>query len=123
MPKTLNPQLPPEVRTNMERQIDDKLIGEITEKIVEAFHPRRVILFGSRARGDHHSDSDIDLFIEMESNEPRWKRRVEIGKLFLHRWWSMDIITYTPKEVEERKDSFATIVPRVLQEGRVLYHA
>ena len=110
--------------TKLERPpIDDALIEEITHRIVEAFHPRRVILFGSRARGDYHEDSDIDLFVEMESDEPRWKRRVKIGSLFLHRWWPMDILVYTPKEVEERKNSLASIIPDILDEGRILYSA
>ncbi len=110
--------------TKIERPpIDDALIAEIARKIVEAFHPKRVILFGSRARGDYHADSDIDLFIEMESNEKPWERRVKIGSLFLNRWWPMDILVYTTREIEERRNSLASIIPDILQEGKILYHA
>ncbi|HET6400887.1 MAG TPA: nucleotidyltransferase domain-containing protein [Candidatus Kapabacteria bacterium] len=110
--------------TKIERPpIDDALIAEITRKIVEAFHPKRVILFGSRARGDYHADSDIDLLVEMESDEKPWERRVKIGSLFLNRWWPMDILVYTPKEIEERRNSLASIIPDILHEGQILYHA
>ncbi|HEX5315692.1 MAG TPA: nucleotidyltransferase domain-containing protein [Candidatus Kapabacteria bacterium] len=103
--------------------IDDALIESITRKIVDAVHPKRVILFGSRARGDYSEDSDIDLLVEMESSEKPWQRRVKIGSLFLDRWWPMDILVYTPQEIEERKTSLASIIPDILQEGKTLYDA
>jgi uncharacterized protein len=103
------------------RLIDDSLIEEITRKIVEAFHPLRVILFGSRARGDYHEDSDIDLFIEMESDEKPWKRRTKIRSLFDHQWWPMDILVYTPAEVAERQHSLVSVVPVIEKEGRILF--
>ena len=103
--------------------IDEALIQEITRKIVDAFHPKRVILFGSRARGDYHADSDIDLLVEMESTEKRWQRRVRIGSLFKDRWWPMDLLVYTPQEIEVRRNSFATVIPYALKEGKILYES
>ncbi len=103
--------------------IDEALIQEITRKIVDAFHPKRVILFGSRARGDYHADSDIDLLVEMESTEKRWQRRVRIGSLFKDRWWPMDLLVYTPQEIEVRCNSFATVIPYALKEGKILYES
>ena len=35
------------------------------EKITTIFSIKRVLMFGSRARGDHHAESDIDLAILM----------------------------------------------------------
>ena len=101
--------------------IDDALFEEITHKIVEAFHPRRVILFGSRARGDYHEDSDVDIMVEMETDDIPLVRRQKVGRLFLNRWWSMDLLVYTPEEVEARKNSTYFIIPEILREGRVLY--
>ncbi|HWF44085.1 MAG TPA: nucleotidyltransferase domain-containing protein [Candidatus Kapabacteria bacterium] len=110
-----------ENESNNARTIDDALIEEITRKIVDAFHPQRVILFGSRARGDYRADSDIDLFVEMESNEKPWKRRTKVRSLFDHQWWPMDILVYTPQEVAERQHSLISIVPVIEKEGRVLF--
>ena len=42
-------------------------IEQITRRIVEAFRPRRIVMFGSRARGTAGRDSDLDLMVEMET--------------------------------------------------------
>src|ERR1035441_7830364 len=91
--------------------IDDVLIGEITRRIVEGVHPNRIVLFGSRARGDHRPDSDIDIMVEMESDENRFERYKRVNKLFRGRWWAMDLLVYTPEEVAARQNSLVSIVP------------
>lgn len=101
--------------------VDDALIQEIVRRIVAAFNPRRIILFGSRARGDQRGDSDIDLFIEMETNLHPVKRRTQIRELFERQWWSMDIIVKTPEEVRRERDSLISLVPDIEREGKVLY--
>ena len=40
----------------------------VAQAVYEAAHPLSLFLFGSRARGDHHTESDIDLL--MVSDEP-----------------------------------------------------
>ena len=64
------------------RVIDRELIGHVTRTIVDAFHPKRIVLFGSQARGDPGSDSDLDLMIEMETDMRHLDRMVAVGKLF-----------------------------------------
>jgi predicted nucleotidyltransferase len=49
-----------------------EMIPEITARIVRAFHPAKIILFGSHARGDARADSDIDLLVVL--------RQVEYGR-------------------------------------------
>ncbi|RJO68020.1 MAG: nucleotidyltransferase domain-containing protein [Myxococcales bacterium] len=99
----------------------ENLIEHITRRIVEAFHPRRIVLFGSRARGDARPDSDYDFFVEMETDQKPSKRRLAISKLFGIREWAMDIIVYTPEEVEGLKGVKSSFLSVIEQEGRVLY--
>ena len=101
--------------------VDEALIQEIVRKIVAAFNPRRIILFGSRARGKERADSDIDLFIEMETNLHPIKRRTQIRELFERQWWGMDLIVKTPEEVIRERNSLISLVPDIESEGKVLY--
>ena len=98
-------------------------IHEIVEKIVQTFHPRRILLFGSRARGEAGTDSDADIFVEMETDLPPRQRRLAIAKLFRRRDWPMDIVVYTPREVQELKDIVGTLLYTIVREGRLLYEA
>ncbi|HMA22845.1 MAG TPA: nucleotidyltransferase domain-containing protein [Gemmatimonadaceae bacterium] len=47
--------------------VSDPLLERMVGAIVEHVHATRVILFGSRARGDAHPDSDYDLLVELET--------------------------------------------------------
>ena len=101
--------------------LDEALLDEITRRIVAACRPRRIILFGSRARGDHRPDSDVDLFVEMETDDPPPERDFKIRSLFPERRWGLDLLVYTPRETAARCDSLVSLIPLISTEGRVLY--
>lgn len=53
---------------------DEPVLAEIVHRLVKAFHPQRVYLFGSRARGDDGPDSDYDLMVVVhEASEPGYR--------------------------------------------------
>ena len=56
-----------------------ELLDDLVERIVEAVHPRRIILFGSGARGEMGPNSDLDLLVVMKDSTHR--RRTE-GRLY-----------------------------------------
>ena len=56
--------------------IDDTVLNEIVRRLVEAVDPDRIILFGSRARGDARPDSDIDLLIIKDTDQPSYRRAI-----------------------------------------------
>ena len=51
----------------------------LLDPVVAYFHPRRVILFGSQARGDAGRDSDIDLLVVVDDDTPAEKITLEAG--------------------------------------------
>ena len=108
-------------RTLERPPIDEALIQEITRRIVEALHPHRVILFGSRARGDARPNSDIDLFIEMDSTERPYYRHGSARGALRGVRASIDVIVMTPEEVAARRNSLFSLVPIIEREGRVLF--
>ena len=101
--------------------INENTIASVTRTIVERFHPRRVVLFGSHARGDADQDSDLDLFIEMETPRRPPERAIEIASVFGLHPWPMDIIVYTPEEVRRLRAMHGTLLEEVEREGKVLY--
>lgn len=103
------------------RPITDELVREITDRIVEQFHPRRIIAFGSYARGEHGPDSDLDLIVEMETDKPFFERMAEVSSIFGLRNWPMDLIVYTPEEFAERQRVWGTLVSLIQDEAKVLY--
>jgi len=54
--------------------VTDDLLQEVLRRILEVGSPLRIILFGSRARGQARPDSDLDLLVIEESGLPRHKR-------------------------------------------------
>lgn len=96
-------------------------LEQITQTIVECFHPQRIVLFGSRARGDARPDSDIDLMVEMESPLKRGPRAIAVLKAFGIRPWAMDVVVYTPQEVARLRGRVGTLLSVIEAEGRTLY--
>lgn len=70
---------------------------------------------------DEQGDSDLDIFIIMDSDLPRYKRPVPFYQDLAGLGISKDIVVYTPSEVEEWKTASCSLVATVLREGKVLY--
>jgi predicted nucleotidyltransferase len=98
-------------------------LAGITDAMVRAFAPKRVILFGSLARGDQNRASDADLVVIASTSLPfaeRIGRGLEACYAFSTRM-PVEVLVYTPAEWESmtrQGSSFATLVET---EGRLLY--
>ncbi|MFH1116034.1 MAG: nucleotidyltransferase domain-containing protein [Pseudomonadota bacterium] len=103
----------------------DHMIEDIVKAVVEASDPDRVILFGSAARGDAGPDSDVDLLVvEKEASfhgGSRWSASSRIRKALWQFPVPIDVLLFTPEEVEKWKDSTNHVIARSIREGRVLY--
>ncbi|NKB23309.1 MAG: nucleotidyltransferase domain-containing protein [Kiritimatiellae bacterium] len=99
----------------------DHDIQQVALRLGEATHAERIILFGSYARGDARENSDVDLVIVAKSSLPRFKRSRQLYKLFKPYPFGMDLLVYTPEEIERGKRSPIAFVSNMLREGKVLY--
>ena len=106
-------------------RVDDALLERMVRVIVDEVDPEQVILFGSRARGDARTDSDVDLVIvEAAPFGPGRNRRAEAARL----WRALsgfrvpkDILVFSRTEVDYWRDSLNHVLARALREGKVLY--
>ncbi|OHB67748.1 MAG: hypothetical protein A2V70_05935 [Planctomycetes bacterium RBG_13_63_9] len=101
--------------------MDERQIEQVAVRLGQAAEAQRVVLFGSHARGEADETSDVDLLIVAESELPRFKRSRELYKLLRPYPFAMDLIVYTPQEIERGKRSPISFVSTVLREGKTLY--
>lgn len=97
------------------------VVAQMTERIRQAVDPDRLILFGSRARGDGSGGSDYDLLIIAPSSLPRWQRAASVYRLLAGMGVPKDIVWWTPEEVKEWRGVRAHFINTALREGKVLY--
>lgn len=102
-------------------QIDQQLKRKIVDRIVNTIFPEKVVLFGSRARGEARSDSDIDLLVIARSQQPRYRRSAPLYGVLSDILAPMDISVYTPEEVNDWCEVRQAFVTTALREGAVLY--
>jgi predicted nucleotidyltransferase len=105
----------------MAQPIVDAKLEEIVKKLVDKFHPKKVYLFGSRAKGTEKPNSDYDIFLIVEKSDlTPAKRQVEAEKVLWGMWIPVDVFIYTEKEFEDWKNELNTVANSVFSEGREL---
>lgn len=103
------------------RTSTQKKIEEMARRIVERFHPDKIILFGSHARGTAGSDSDVDLLVVMKAERSNREMAVAIGVELKDIRLPKDIIVVRPEAFEWRHNVVGTIEWPAAREGKVLY--
>jgi predicted nucleotidyltransferase len=97
-------------------------IQRMVRRIVAQFHPERVILFGSQARGEAGPDSDVDLLVVMPVKVSRRRQKQVDIRVALHDIpVPKDIIVTSPEDFAWRKEVVGTIEHPAAREGKVLY--
>lgn len=93
----------------------------MVRRIVSRFHPEKIILFGSHARGDAGPDSDVDLLVVMPLLGSRLEKQLEIRLALRSIQIPKDIVVTTPEDFQWRKEIPGTIERPAAREGKVLY--
>jgi predicted nucleotidyltransferase len=96
---------------------------ELRQSIINTFkpfHPERIVLFGSHARGDADEFSDIDVIIVYRTNK-RFMERLEELYLAWNVAKAIDILAYTPDEFIQMQRDGNALIEDAVKEGEVLY--
>lgn len=101
--------------------IDESTISEITERLVGGFHPDKIILFGSQARGTADEKSDLDILVICPITGSRRKMMVEMDRSLKGLEVARDIMVLSEDEFERDREIPGTIARPAWKEGRLLY--
>ncbi len=100
----------------------DAWLPMIVGRIVQVANPARIVLFGSRARGDAREDSDYDLLVIVDAATNRRALRIAIRRSFADLAVAADVVLATTAEAAGRIPGRpAGVVYWALQGGRVVY--
>ena len=100
--------------------VEMEKIQAFCDRIVREFHPDRIILFGSHARGDAGKYSDVDLLVIMPFEGHSARKCAEM-RIRLRPGFPLDLVVRTPETVERRITLGDFFMREVTEEGRVLY--
>jgi predicted nucleotidyltransferase len=105
--------------TSIEQPVLDRLVS----KIVETVQPRRVVLFGSAARGQMGPHSDVDLLVVMPDGVHRRQTAQRLYRALAGLGVAKHIVVVTESDVRQFADEPSLVVQPALREGRELYRA
>jgi predicted nucleotidyltransferase len=103
-------------------KIPEGVVRELVHRIVEGFHPRQIILFGSYAAGNPGPESDVDLLVIMDTSLRGAEQSQTIRK-FVNPLFGTDILVYTPEQIQQRLEWGDSFLKSILEEGVIVYES
>jgi len=100
--------------------IDPGEVEAFVKRIAAEFHPQRIVLYGSYARGTPTPDSDVDLLIVLPFEGKAWHVAAEIRRR-ARPTFPTDLLVRTPEQVRECASRQDTLLYEILREGKTLY--
>lgn len=102
----------------------DPTLAELLRRLVPAYEPERVYLFGSRARGEAGPDSDYDLLLVVADDAPPERKRSRLAYEVLRGTGvAADVIVWTRRDFDARLGVVTSLPATVVREGRLLLGA
>ncbi len=87
---------------------------------IRAYEPDKAVLFGSYARGDADEFSDLDVIVIKRTRKRFIDRAVELCEL-IRPTFALDVLIYTPQEIEQMLGEGNSFLETALSEGKVIY--
>ena len=101
---------------------EDPTLLEIVRRLADAYHPLRIYLFGSKARGNAGPDSDYDLLVVVRDDAaPELKRSALAHKTLWGIGKAKDVLVCTDEWFRSREGLVSSLPATVVREGKLLY--
>jgi predicted nucleotidyltransferase len=101
--------------------ISDEILNEMKRRLVDGFHPDKIILFGSQAKGTADDRSDVDVLVVCPVPGNRRALTLAMDRALWGLRLARDIVVLTPEEYQRDRQIPGTIARPASLEGRVLY--
>jgi predicted nucleotidyltransferase len=98
-------------------------IKAAARRIAELFHPQRIILFGSHARGDANKHSDVDLLVLMKGRGRKVHEKALDIRMAIDFGFPPDLLTRSPEEFRRRIGWGDGFLKEIDEKGITLYEA
>jgi predicted nucleotidyltransferase len=98
-------------------------IKRLTELLIEAAKPKRIIMFGSQARGEAGEDSDLDVMVVEEGVLDRAAEMVRLNRLLRSLDIPVDLLVVSAEKFNYWCDTPGNVYFEAATEGEVLYEA
>ena len=102
---------------------DSEAIKRLTELLIEAARPKRIIMFGSQARGEAGEDSDLDVMVVEELVSDRAAEMVRLNRLLRTFEIPVDLLVVSLEKFNYWRDTPGNVYFEAATEGEVLYEA
>jgi uncharacterized protein len=106
------------------RSLEEPVLLDMIGKLVPVYHPLKIYLFGSRARGSASPDSDYDLLILVPDDAPDSLKTA--GNAYRALWGitvPVDVVVMTKSYFDNSVDIQNSLAAEVMREGRALHVA
>ena len=102
---------------------DTEAIRRLTGLLIEAAKPKRIIMFGSQARGEAGEDSDLDVMVVEELVSDRAGEMVRLNRLLRSFDIPVDLLVVSAEKFNYWCDTPGNVYFEAATEGEVLYEA
>jgi len=100
--------------------VDYKAIEDFRDRVIQAYRPLKIVLFGSYAHGAVTEDSDVDILVILPFEGKNAQKVVEILTRVDPRF-PIDLLVRTPEQIQDRLEKSDFFMREILETGKVLY--
>ncbi len=104
-----------------QKTLTEEILREIIRRIVEVAHPERIILFGSAARGEMDSNSDVDLLVIKDGEYDHGSLVGDIYVNLIGVGQAVDVVLVTSGQMEQYRDVHCLVIKPALRDGKEVY--